>query len=80
MKGKIPGGIPRIFPLVRHGDHVGIQHVEPFHVPRAVAVGLEQRMTLVLDEPALQIEVVELLAPEHPGQCLAVNPAFIFVE
>ena len=35
-------------------------------------------MTLVLAQPALQIEVVVLLAPQHSRQRLAMHPALIF--
>ena len=34
-KAKIPGGVPGILPFVRHGDDIGVEHVEPFHVSRA---------------------------------------------
>ncbi len=37
-------------------------------------------MALVLDQPLLQVEVVILLAPEHPRQRLAVHPALVFAE
>ena len=78
VEGQVPGRVPRILPLVRHGDHVGVQHVEPLRVPHVVPGGLEQRMTLVLAQPVLEIEVVVLLAPQHSGQRLAVHPALIF--
>jgi hypothetical protein len=29
MEGKIPGRLPGILPLVRHGDHVAVLHVVP---------------------------------------------------
>ena len=80
VEGQIPGRIPRILPLVRHGDHVGVEHVEPFRVAHVVAGGFEQRMTLVLAQPLLQVEVVVLLAPQHSRQRLAVHPALIFVQ
>ena len=37
-------------------------------------------MTLVLLQPLIQIEVVELLAPEHARQRLAVHPPLIFTQ
>ena len=37
MKRQIPGRVPGIFPFVWHGDHVGVQHVEPLGVTRAMA-------------------------------------------
>ena len=80
VEGQVPGRIPRVLPLVRHGDHVGVQHVKPFRVAHAAATGLHERMTPVLLKPSIQIEVVVLLAPEHAGQRLAVHPALIFVQ
>ena len=80
MKSQIPGRIPRILPLVRHRDHVGIEHVEPLGIAHVVAGRLEQRMTLVLAQPLLQVEVVELLAPQHSRQRLAMHSALIFVQ
>ncbi len=78
VEGQVPGRIPRVLPLVRHGDHVGVEHVEPLGVAHVAAGGLEQRMTLVLAQPALQIEVVVLLAPQHSRQRLAMHPALVF--
>ncbi len=69
-----------ILPLVRHRDHVGVQHVEPFRVPHVLPGGFEQRMALVLAQPLLQVEVVVLLAPQHSRQRLAVHPALIFAQ
>ena len=80
VEGQVPGRIPGILPLVRHRDHVGVQHVKPFRVPHAVAGGFHERMTLVLLQPLIQIEVVVLLAPQHSRQRLAVHPPFIFVQ
>jgi hypothetical protein len=37
----------------------------------------EQRVALVLAQPALEIEVVVLLAPQHARQRLAMHPALI---
>ena len=33
VKGEIPGGVPRVLPLVRHRDDVVVEHVEPVAVP-----------------------------------------------
>ena len=52
VEGQVPGRIPRILPLVGHGDHIGVQHVKPFRVAHAVPGRFEQRMTLVLLKPS----------------------------
>ena len=41
---------------------------------------LEQRMALVLAQPPLQVEVVELLAPQHAGQRLAMHAPLVLAE
>ena len=35
VERQIPRGVPWVLPLVGHGDHVGVEHVEPFRVPHA---------------------------------------------
>jgi hypothetical protein len=60
VEGKIPRRVPRVLPLVRHRDDVGVAHVPPMVVARrAVLPGA------ALIEPALEIVVVILLRPEH---------------
>ena len=80
VEGQVPGRIPRVLPLVRHRDHVAVEHVEPLRVAHVVAGGFEQRMALVLAQPALQVEVVVLLGPQQSRQRLAVHPALVFVQ
>ncbi len=80
MECQVPGGIPRVFPFVRHRNHVCIQHVKPFCVAHVLLGGFEQRVAVVFNQPLFQIEIVKLLAPQHPRQRLAVHPALIFTE
>ena len=77
MERQVPRGVPRVFPLVGHGDHVSIEHVEPLGVPRVPPRGADERMRLVLLEPRVQIEQVVLLRPEHPGERLPVDAPFV---
>ena len=77
MEREVPRRVPRVLPLVRHRDDVGVEHVEPLGVPHARPGRLEQRMALVLAQPPLEVEVVELLAPQHARQRLAVHPALV---
>ena len=32
VESQVPGGVPGIFPLVRHGQHVGVIEVQPVAV------------------------------------------------
>ncbi len=49
---------PRVFPLVRHGDHIGVEHVGPGAVPRRRAARRGKRLDAVLAEPAVRVQVV----------------------
>src|SRR5262249_18245122 len=41
MEGQVPGRVPRVLPLVGHGDDVVVDHVPPLAVPDAPAGGRE---------------------------------------
>jgi hypothetical protein len=43
LEGKIPGGVPGIFPFVRHGDHVIVDHVAPLACCARFRVPVETR-------------------------------------
>ena len=72
VERQIPRRVPRVLPRVGHRDHVVVDHVEP--VPVADVGGVRhcaKRVHVVLVEPTIEIEDVELLSPQHPGQGLA---------
>ena len=72
MEGQVPRREPRVLPLVGHRDDVAGDHVEP----RDVAHGAGGRVRIprvgpVLAQPAVDVVLVVLLAPQQPGQRLA---------
>ena len=71
VKGEVPRGVPRIFPLVRHGDHVGVEEVLPVVIARAAALGGRRRKVRVAGQPLLHDIMVKLLRPQQPGVGLA---------
>src|SRR5512138_3587123 len=60
MKGEIPGGIPGIFPFVRHRDDIGVSHVTPTVVADGPLIRRE-RLNAVLLEPLADVIEKELL-------------------
>ena len=61
VKREVPGRIPRVFPLVRHQDHVGIEQMPPI-VVAAVLMALGRRgLRGVAAQPLAHVERVELL-------------------
>ena len=61
---KIPRGIPGILPFVRHRDYVGIVEMRPVGVPSMETFMRRIRHPRITDEPAFQIIMVELFAPQ----------------
>src|SRR5258705_182332 len=80
MKSQVPCRIPGILPLVGHRNDVAVQHVEPLGIAHALLTRSRQRMSFMLLQPAVEVEIVVLLAPQHPGQSLAVHAAFILTQ
>jgi hypothetical protein len=61
VKCQIPGGIPGIFPFVRHRDDVGIGQVWPIEVANQATRRWWLRLGRIAVEPASDIEMIELL-------------------
>ena len=70
MKGEIPRGVPRVFPLVRHREHVVVEHMEPLAVPDGDGRGRVERIDPVLAQPQVDVEEVVLLRPEQAAEGL----------
>src|SRR5262249_28852792 len=75
VKGEIPSCIPRIFPLIGHGDNVAVKHVEPFRVALGTTNAVQKRMSVMLVQPTVKVEVIILLCPHHPRDCLPKDAA-----
>ena len=71
VEGQVPGRVPGVLPLVRHGDHVAVVHVVPVVVARRRLARRLEGVGAALFEPLVHVVVVELLGPQHAGQRLA---------
>ena len=72
VEGEVPGGEPRVLPLVRHRHDVeGVEVCASGRCGPCGALGRRRRLGRVAVEPAGDVVVVELLAPQHPGERLA---------
>ncbi len=80
VKRQVPRGVPRVLPLVRHRDDVGVEQVRPLVVAPVLALGRRRRLARIAVEPALHDVVVVLLGPEHPGQALAHHGSPVLAE
>src|SRR5215203_3591365 len=72
MKGEVPGCEPWVFPFVGHRHDIGGEQVMPTTVTAALAALRRWRLERIAIQPFLHIEVVELLAPQHPGKGLTL--------
>src|SRR6516162_5824799 len=76
MEREVPGGEPRILPAIRRRDDIACLEVLPIAVPSAEPA--LRRLKLVALQPALDIVVEELLAPDHAGQGLPQYPVVLW--
>ena len=77
VEGEIPGGEPRVLPLVGHRHDVeGVERPPVLVAAGEPRVG-RPRLRRVAVEPARDVVGVELLAPEHPGQRLPEDEGLV---
>jgi hypothetical protein len=74
---QVPGGEPGILPLVRHRHDVEGVEAAPPAVPPGRAARGRRRLGRVAVQPARNVVVVELLAPEQPAERLAHHHGLI---
>src|SRR5262249_17277857 len=77
MKGEVPGCEPGIFPLVRHRHNIGGHEVTPIPVAAEFPVLGRWRLSRVTIKPALHIETVKLLVPQHSGEGLTLYASHV---
>lgn len=80
VKREVPGGIPRILPLIRHRDDVGVVQVPPVRIPPEAALWRWRGLSGVAVEPIRHVEVEELLAPDHARERLPLNSSSVLVR
>ena len=81
VEGEVPRGEPRVLPLVGHRDDVARDHVEPRDVSgRAGGSVRVPGVRAVLAQPAVDVVLVVLLAPEQSGERLAHDARPVGVE
>src|SRR3954451_23892794 len=70
MECKVPRSKPRVLPLVRHRDDIGVVQVLPIAVASLLATSWRWRSRRVTVEPVRNYIVVELLRPDQTGEGL----------
>ena len=75
---EVPRGEPRVLPGVGHREHVEAVEVPPVLVAAIQPLGRGRRHRRVADEPPVDIEVEELLRPQHPCERLPQHPCLVF--
>ena len=80
VKTEVPGGVPRILPLVGHRQHVLVVEMRPVGIPAMEPLRRRRRLRRVAAQPGRDVVIVELLAPQEPGECLPADVAAVGVE
>ncbi len=71
VEGEIPGGIPGILPFVGHGNDVVVVEMGPILVAAFPTFRGRLGPSGIALEPVMNVVMIELLGPEHPGKGLA---------
>ena len=73
VEGEIPSREPRILPLIRHrNDRCDIK-MPPVMVSSTLPFWWRRRLGGIAVEPTLDVEMIKLLAPDHPRVGLTLN-------
>ena len=80
VEGQVPGGVPRVLPLVGHRDDVAIVKVGPVCVAARGSAGGRRRLLRIALKPIPHNVMVELLAPKQARVGLARDARFVFAE
>src|SRR5579864_3021220 len=80
MEGQIPGGVPRVLPFVGHRNDIRVMEMSPAAVPAVPALRRGFRPGRIAAQPAPDLVVVELLAPEHAGESLPLDSTRVLSE
>src|SRR5947208_2440176 len=65
VERQVPRRVPRVLPLVGHGDDVGVIEVRPVGVAAALARLGRRGLRGIAVHPLRDVDRVELLAPKH---------------
>ena len=76
VKSAVPGGVPRVFPFVGHGDDVAVEEVPPVEIALLAGSGGAAFVRLPIGDDI----VVKLFAPEQAGIGLARNIFFLISQ
>ena len=77
VEGEVPGREPGVLPGVRHRHDVEGVEVPPASVSAGVAARRRRGLGGVAFQPPRDVVVVELLAPQHPGERLAKHQCLV---
>ncbi len=80
VKRQIPGRIPGILPLVRHGDDVSVVEMRPIRVASMEPFSGRFGPSRVALQPSIDVVMIELLAPEEAGKRLPLDAPRFFGE
>src|SRR5258708_13362669 len=80
MKSQVPRGVPWIFPLVRHGNDVGVVEMLPLGVATVLPFVWRRELAGVAVDPLADVVVKKLFRPNHAGERLALDVARVGID
>jgi hypothetical protein len=79
VESEVPGGEPRILPLVRHRQDFGTGDMLPVVIAAVFSCRRRLRLAGIAVQPFVHVVMKKLLAPDHPGESLALHEALVGV-
>ena len=80
VEGQVPDGVPRVLPLVGHGDDIHVVEMFPVGVATLLALRRRRWAGRIAFKPEFDRIVVELLGPHETGEGLPLHAAFIVAQ
>ena len=80
VKRQVPRCIPRIFPLVRHGNHIAVVEMAPVTVAPLPAAGRRRGFGRIALEPVANAVMIKLFRPEQSRISLPRHAPFLVRE
>ena len=80
MKGEVPGGIPGIFPIIRHRHDTFIVEMAPVGIAAEFAQLWRRWLGRITVQPFFDNVVIELLVPQQASEGLPLNGLLFFAQ
>src|SRR5690606_21565785 len=73
MESRVPGCIPGVFPLIRHGVDILVMEIFPSVIAPLMSDSGGSRSSWIAGQPSVNFKMIILFGPQHPGPGLSLD-------